>query len=117
MGKKTLTIVDGQEYEEELTLEALSNWSAGRWMAGQQDCSNDVMRRAVALVKASSPNKTCIRDEGTGQLEVVEDVIIDDEAKQLKELEEADAFEKSFKEKNPNAKRAEIEAALSARKK
>jgi len=65
------TVVNGQPYVEELSFEQLSQWSAGRWQAGQGDQSDNVMHRAQALIEATQKGKTVIRDEGSGELQVV----------------------------------------------
>ncbi len=71
MTKKVVTRVNGQAYEEELSFEELSKWSAGRWQAGQGEASDNVMARAAALVKVTQ-GKEVVRDEGTGELIIVD---------------------------------------------
>lgn len=77
MSKGTKTVVNGQSYQEELTFEQLSDWHKGRWLAGQGEAADSILERAKALVKAQFNDDAFVeRDEGTGELKLVNELII-----------------------------------------
>lgn len=56
---------------ETLPFAELAAWSKGRWLAGQHEASDNVMKRAVAQAKVEHDGKTVVRDTVTGDLNLV----------------------------------------------